>query len=57
MTIECYHGTCKYHGNKDGEEGPFCFETECQASQKELQAFEIIRQEYLRKIKWNTPSQ
>lgn len=56
MTIECYYGECRYHGTQDGLEGPFCFESECLANEKELQQFEVIRQEYLRNIeKWNTP--
>ena len=51
MTIECYYSTCKYHGcQSDPDDGPLCFENECRASQKELQAFEVIRQEYLRKV-------
>jgi hypothetical protein len=56
MTIECYYGTCKYHGSQEEDVGPFCFEKECRVAKEELQQFEIIRQEYLRRIKWNTPS-
>jgi hypothetical protein len=55
MTIECYYGTCKYHGSQEEDVGPFCFEHECLASKKELQQFEIIRQEFLRRIECNTP--
>lgn len=51
MTIECYYGGCKYHASQlDPDEGPFCDELECRATTKELQAFEVIRQEYLRKV-------
>lgn len=44
MTIECYFGTCKYHGIHSGEEGPFCFEEECKASDYELQLHGRIRE-------------
>lgn len=51
MTIECYHGDCKFHGTKTGvDEGPFCFEPECRASKKEIKRFEIKRKEYLNSI-------
>lgn len=36
MTIECYYDTCRYHGVHGGEEGPFCFEEECRATEHEL---------------------
>jgi len=29
MTMECYEGKCPFHGNNNGDEGPFCFEPEC----------------------------
>lgn len=48
MTMECYYSTCIYHCTQLGDDGPFCDEVECLASKKELQAFEVIRQEYLR---------
>ena len=44
MTIECYFGTCKYHGIHSGEEGPFCFEEECKASDYEIQLHGRIRE-------------
>lgn len=63
MTIECYYGECKHHGiHFDPEDGPFCYEDDCLASQKELQQFEVIRQAYLEKVyerkeKWQTLKQ
>ena len=51
MTIECYYDTCIWHSTQDGEDGPFCDEQTCLASKKELQQFEMIRQEYLRGLK------
>jgi hypothetical protein len=48
MTIECYYSECKYHGAID--DGPFCYEADCRATQKELQQFEMIRQAYLESI-------
>lgn len=29
MTIECYNKQCKHHGIHHREEGPFCFENNC----------------------------
>ena len=60
MTIECYYSECKYHGAAD--DGPFCYEADCKATQKELQQFEVIRQAYLEKVyerkeKWQTLKQ
>lgn len=48
MTIECYYSECKYHGAID--DGPFCYEADCRATQKELQQFEVIRQAFLEKV-------
>jgi hypothetical protein len=45
MAIECYYGSCKYHGSNNGDEGPFCFESDCRATSAELFAFETIRAE------------
>lgn len=51
MTIECYYSECKYHGcHSAPDDGPFCDESECRATQKELQQFEVIRQAYLESI-------
>lgn len=44
MTIECYFGTCKYHGTHSGDEGPYCFEEECKASDYEIQLHGRIRE-------------
>ena len=46
MTIECYYGDCRYHGTHDGEEGPFCFEAECKATEHELKLHGLIRKAY-----------
>ena len=42
MTIECYYSSCKYHGAHSGEEGPFCFEEECCATEYEIRLHELI---------------
>lgn len=49
MTIECYHGNCKYHGAQEGEEGPFCFEDECKATEEEQTKLDEERRIYLKK--------
>ena len=52
MTTECYYGGCKYHGSKsDPEEGPFCFEEECKATQEEIVGFQLEREIFLRDLK------
>jgi len=47
MTIECYYGDCQYHAPDD--DGPFCYENHCKASDKELVVFERKRREGLLK--------
>ena len=43
MTIECHYHQCKYHGNwEEGEEGPFCYERECRATEKELKSHALL---------------
>ena len=49
MSIECYHSGCMYHSCHDGDEGPFCDEFECKATEYELEQFENARKEYLTK--------
>ena len=46
MAIECYYSGCFFHSNnKDPyEEGPFCDEKECQATEEQLILFEKYRQ-------------
>lgn len=44
MTIECYYDTCRYHGTHHGDEGPFCFESDCRATEYELQLHGRIRE-------------
>lgn len=43
MTIECYYGSCRFHGTQSGDEGPFCFEPECKATEHEIKLLEQIR--------------
>lgn len=43
MTIECYYGDCRFHGTQSGDEGPFCFEEECRATEHELHLHGLIR--------------
>lgn len=43
MTIECYYGNCRFHGTHGGDEGPFCFEEECKATEHEIKLLEQIR--------------
>lgn len=43
MTIECYYGDCPHHGNQSGDEGPFCFEPECKATEQEIKWFGKLR--------------
>jgi hypothetical protein len=46
MTIECYYQHCPHHGaNEDPpDEGPFCFQSECIATETELKLHAIIRE-------------
>lgn len=46
MTIECYYGNCRFHGTQSGDEGPFCFEEECRATEHELKLHGLLRQAY-----------
>ena len=48
MTIECYYHTCPHHGEHSGGEGPFCDETECQASEADLKMYAAGRRLELR---------
>ena len=51
MTIECYYKHCKYHSiHTDPEDGPFCYELECRASEEDRECFEYLRQYELRNI-------
>lgn len=53
MTIECYYGDCRYHGTQSGDEGPFCFEEECRATEHELKLHGLIREAYEKS--WREP--
>ena len=41
MTIECYYSQCPHHGNNETpkEEGPFCYQAECLATEVQLLEF------------------
>lgn len=43
MTIECYYDACPHHGTHSGDEGPFCFEADCKATDQEIKWFGQIR--------------
>jgi len=44
MTIECYYSDCLYHScHEIGQEGPFCYEEECKATEYEQEQFEMQR--------------
>lgn len=43
MTIECYFDACPHHGVHSGDEGPFCYEEECKATDQEIKWFGHIR--------------
>lgn len=51
MSIECYYGDCKFHSNNTGyiDDGPYCHEAHCKASDKELVEFEKKRREDLKR--------
>jgi len=52
MTIECYFSECKYHSCHDpNEEGPFCYEETCNASEEEIETFNKTRGDFLKRIK------
>ena len=51
MAIECYYRDCRFHSNQtDPDDGPFCDERECRATCKEIEAFALIRQQFLDKV-------
>lgn len=51
MAIECYYKWCPYHSFHDlNEEGPFCYESECKASEEESKLFEGYRKTELYNI-------
>lgn len=45
MATECYYGDCRFHGSQESppEEGPFCYERECRATEQEIRLFEVER--------------
>lgn len=50
MTMECYHSNCKYHScHIIKDEGPFCDEEKCLATEEEQKQFEKEREKYLKK--------
>lgn len=50
MSIECYYTECPLHScHEPGQEGPFCDEAECSATEEQIKRYEKERQEYLKK--------
>ena len=45
MTIECYYSLCPYHRNNSlpPDEGPFCYQEECIASEENLSRYAMYR--------------
>lgn len=44
MTIECYYSQCPKHStHTDPDEGPFCFESECIATEQEIKFYAVGR--------------
>lgn len=50
MIIECYHSSCRYHHSHYGEEGPFCDENECRATEDEMRKYGEERKAYLKRV-------
>lgn len=51
MTIECYYNHCPCHSANNGQdEGPFCYEKECVASEEEREEYAKQRQELLNQV-------
>lgn len=54
MTIECYFKTCKNHSvHEQGEDGPFCAQAMCTATEKEIEGFTHDRQVELKLLNMN----
>ena len=54
MTIECYFKECPKHSiHGFPEDGPFCYEYECSASEIEIKEYQVLRMEYLRSTSVN----
>lgn len=48
MTIECYYVECEFHSANDPkEEGPFCYQKDCQATTEQIIKFQEIRAKYV----------
>jgi hypothetical protein len=55
MCIECYYDKCPFHSiHADKDEGPYCYEDECRASEEQLQIYDEIRKSYLQENKINS---
>ena len=49
MTIECYYSACEYHCSHDpNDEGPFCYERECRATDEQIVVFQRQREEEMK---------
>lgn len=50
MTAECHMSPCPKHScHTPGEEGPFCYEDECHATEEELEVWHKIHTERMNK--------
>jgi len=48
MTIECYFRWCPRHSiHDDPEDGPFCYEGKCKATDIEIESYKKLRKEEL----------
>lgn len=52
MTIECYYKWCPHHeyNQQNGDDGPFCYQPKCLASEEDIRAYQELRKAYLADI-------
>lgn len=43
MSIECYYKWCPHHSIHTGQDGPFCDELECVATEEEMKKYLALR--------------
>lgn len=49
MTIECYYDKCPNHAiHLDSDEGPFCYQNKCTATEEQTNEYAILRNNYLK---------
>lgn len=54
MSCECYFDKCKYHNTQnDPDEGPFCDEPECLATEQEIKIW--TKERYSQELHRNEP--